>query len=111
MNIEENKNSDQLYHLHAILIHSGSLDQGHYYCYIRPSLDDVWYKFNDQTVTPVMKHIAFTTGQGGYQSLNYMIDQQTSNTDDLGDLLSQNSHKMPNQDLNNIGEKLVAINT
>jgi ubiquitin carboxyl-terminal hydrolase 7 len=73
--VEEAKNSDQIYHLHAILIHSGSLDQGHYYCYIRPSEADVWFKFNDNTVTPAMKHVAFATGQGGYLSYNIMKDQ------------------------------------
>jgi len=57
-----------LYHLHAILIHSGTLNAGHYYCYIRPEEKDEWFKFNDKEVTPALTNVAFTTGQGGYNS-------------------------------------------
>ena len=58
-----------LYHLHSILIHHGTLDHGHYYAYIRPSAtEDKWYKFNDMNVTPCLKTTAFLTGQGGFTS-------------------------------------------
>ena len=64
------------YHLHAILCHTGSLNRGHYFSYIRCGEadkettnrhdDSTWIKFNDQVVIPAMKHQAFGTGQGGY---------------------------------------------
>lgn len=28
------------YHLHSILVHRGTVDAGHYFAYIKPSLDD-----------------------------------------------------------------------
>ena len=62
----ENSN---LYHLHAILVHSGSLNSGHYYCFIRPQLDsDQWYKFNDTCVSEISQRHAFNIGMGGYTS-------------------------------------------
>ena len=68
------------YHLHSILIHSGTLNAGHYYCYIRPEESDVWFKFNDKEVTPVMKNVAFSTGQGGYNSqFNLQLPKQFNN--------------------------------
>ena len=59
------------YHLHAILCHSGTLNSGHYFCYIKeripsdpdnPYDDGSWVKYNDMTVSKVFKHIAL--GQG-----------------------------------------------
>jgi ubiquitin carboxyl-terminal hydrolase 7 len=45
--------SRNLYHLHSILIHRGTLGAGHYFAFIRPSLTPDWYEFNDSTVTPI----------------------------------------------------------
>jgi ubiquitin carboxyl-terminal hydrolase 7 len=42
-----------IYHLHAILVHSGTINSGHYYCFIRPTVDGKWYKFNDRTVSEI----------------------------------------------------------
>ena len=44
------------YHLHAILVHRGTLNAGHYYAFIRPNVDeDRWFEFNDSRVTEVSK--------------------------------------------------------
>ena len=52
--------------MHSILIHRGSLDFGHYYAFIRPSIDnDKWYEFNDADVKEVSKNYAFKQGNGG----------------------------------------------
>ena len=47
------------YHLHAILVHRGIIDAGHYYAFIRPNMTDQWYEFNDRNVVPVTKNYAF----------------------------------------------------
>lgn len=57
-----------LYHLHSILIHRGTLGAGHYFAFIRPSLEDQWYEFNDRDVTPIIKSTALCTGGGGSDS-------------------------------------------
>ncbi|KAK8942800.1 Ubiquitin carboxyl-terminal hydrolase 13 [Platanthera zijinensis] len=40
-----------LYTLHSVLVHSGGVHGGHYYAFIRPTLSDQWYKFDDERVT------------------------------------------------------------
>ncbi|KAI3966512.1 hypothetical protein MKW92_038739 [Papaver armeniacum] len=40
-----------LYTLHSVLVHSGVGNGGHYYAYIRPTLSEQWFKFNDEWVT------------------------------------------------------------
>jgi ubiquitin carboxyl-terminal hydrolase 7 len=44
---------EDIYHLHAISVHSGTINSGHYYCFIRPTVDDKWYKFNDRIVSEI----------------------------------------------------------
>lgn len=46
--------SAAVYHLHAIIIHSGdTLNRGHYYCFARDIARDHWLLFNDERVTLV----------------------------------------------------------
>lgn len=45
----ENK-GQHTYTLHGVIVHRGRVDSGHYYCYIRPTLEDKWYLFNDDLV-------------------------------------------------------------
>lgn len=54
--------SQNQYRLHAILVHNGAINYGHYFCFLKPrpaddtSLPkDQWYKFNDTVVTRVPK--------------------------------------------------------
>lgn len=39
------------YHLHAILVHEGSGDSGHYYAFIFDRKDHKWYRFNDYKIS------------------------------------------------------------
>lgn len=67
-----------LYQLHAILCHSGTLHNGHYYSFLKVGQpesshedcfdDGTWIKFNDQNVVPAFEHVAMGTGQGGYNT-------------------------------------------
>ncbi|XP_077245222.1 ubiquitin C-terminal hydrolase 12-like isoform X3 [Tasmannia lanceolata] len=40
-----------LYTLHSVLVHSGGVHGGHYYAFIRPTMSDLWLKFDDERVT------------------------------------------------------------
>ncbi|XP_067939820.1 ubiquitin carboxyl-terminal hydrolase 7-like [Watersipora subatra] len=42
--------SGHTYRLHSAVIHEGTADSGHYYCYISPTCDNKWYMFNDDKV-------------------------------------------------------------
>ncbi|KAK8641315.1 hypothetical protein V6N13_010728 [Hibiscus sabdariffa] len=48
---EADRSVRNLYLLHSVLVHSGGVHGGHYYVYIRPTLSDQWYKFDDERVT------------------------------------------------------------
>ena len=48
---EADKTVRNKYKLHSVLVHSGGINGGHYYAFIRPELqsgDAQWYKFDDE---------------------------------------------------------------
>jgi len=53
------------YVLYAVVVHSGDVNSGHYYAHIRPSLDQGWFKFDDDTVTPCSEYAAVEDNYGG----------------------------------------------
>lgn len=65
-----------VYHLHSILIHRGTLGAGHYFAFIKPSLDDKWYEFNDNKVDPMLESTALSIGGGGFDSVFECKDGQ-----------------------------------
>ncbi|RZC81910.1 hypothetical protein C5167_044485 [Papaver somniferum] len=48
---DSDKSVRNLYTLQAVLVHSGGGDGGHYYAFIRPTVSEQWFKFNDELVT------------------------------------------------------------
>lgn len=63
------ENSDRsesyVYHLHGILVHSGDLNAGHYYAFIKPTRNGEFYKFDDDRVTRATKKEAMDENFGG----------------------------------------------
>mmetsp|Transcript_156414 Transcript_156414/g.291945 ORF Transcript_156414/g.291945 Transcript_156414/m.291945 type:complete len:1326 (+) Transcript_156414:95-4072(+) len=53
------------YVLHAVVVHSGDVNSGHYYVHIRPNLEAGWFKFDDDTVTPCSEYAAVEDNYGG----------------------------------------------
>ncbi|XP_010491235.1 PREDICTED: ubiquitin carboxyl-terminal hydrolase 12 isoform X2 [Camelina sativa] len=58
-----------LYTLHSVLVHSGGVHGGHYYAFIRPTLTDQWYKFDDERVTKEDLKRALEEQYGGEEEL------------------------------------------
>ncbi|KAH7547698.1 hypothetical protein JRO89_XS14G0004000 [Xanthoceras sorbifolium] len=58
-----------LYSLHSVLVHSGGVHGGHYYAYIRPTLSDQWFKFDDERVTKEDMKRALEEQYGGEEEL------------------------------------------
>ncbi|KAM7262159.1 hypothetical protein ACFE04_021236 [Oxalis oulophora] len=58
-----------LYTLHSVLVHSGGIHGGHYYAFIRPTLTDQWYKFDDERVTKEDLKRALEEQYGGEEEL------------------------------------------
>ena len=67
-----------IYTLVGVLVHDGTPEYGHYYAYMRPTVEPKWYRFNDSMVTPVSAHDAIEENygrsgngfMGGYQSVS-----------------------------------------
>ncbi|XP_047333401.1 ubiquitin C-terminal hydrolase 12-like isoform X2 [Impatiens glandulifera] len=66
---EADKSVRNLYTLHSVLVHSGGVHGGHYYAYIRPTLSDQWYKFDDERVTKEDTRKALEEQFGGEEEL------------------------------------------
>ena len=59
------KSEPYIYHLHGILVHSGDLNAGHYYAFIKPTKDAGYYRFDDDRVTRATKREALDDNFGG----------------------------------------------
>jgi len=54
-----------VYELCGVLIHSGGVNGGHYYSYLRTTTSDKWYKFDDESVTLSNEQSVFENNFGG----------------------------------------------
>ncbi|XP_057732462.1 ubiquitin C-terminal hydrolase 13-like isoform X2 [Arachis stenosperma] len=66
---EADRRVRNLYTLHSVLVHSGGVHGGHYYAYIRPTLSDQWFKFDDERVTKEEAKRALEEQYGGEEEL------------------------------------------
>ncbi|KAL7816955.1 putative ubiquitin hydrolase [Trichoderma aethiopicum] len=48
---EADRSEPWIYQLHGVLVHSGDLNAGHYYAFIKPTKDGWFYKYDDDKVT------------------------------------------------------------
>ena len=60
-----------VFHLHAVLVHSGTMHGGHYYAYIRPSTGCEWFQFDDETVTKATEKNAIDDNFGHSTNMGY----------------------------------------
>jgi ubiquitin carboxyl-terminal hydrolase 25 len=54
--------------LHAVIIHEGYADSGHYYAFIYDRATCQWYRFNDHIVSPESEEVVFSEAYGGQNS-------------------------------------------
>ncbi|KAI4364030.1 hypothetical protein MLD38_020174 [Melastoma candidum] len=66
---EADRSVRNLYSLHSVLVHSGGVQGGHYYAFIRLTLSDQWYKFDDERVTKEDTKKALEEQYGGEEEL------------------------------------------
>ncbi|XP_062188421.1 ubiquitin C-terminal hydrolase 13-like isoform X2 [Phragmites australis] len=67
---DADRNVRNLYTLHSVLVHSGGVHGGHYYAFIRPTLADQWFKFDDERVTKEDAKRALEEQYGGEEETN-----------------------------------------
>ncbi|XP_057671617.1 ubiquitin carboxyl-terminal hydrolase 47 [Diorhabda carinulata] len=66
-NHDEDAKGPYIYELFSIMIHSGSASGGHYYAYIKDFDKQLWFCFNDQSVTGITEDDIRKTYGGGPQ--------------------------------------------
>lgn len=54
-----------IYKLYGVLVHSGDLNAGHYYAFLKPTKDGDFFKFDDDRVTRATKKEAIDENFGG----------------------------------------------
>jgi ubiquitin C-terminal hydrolase len=68
-NLKKTKNleieEDNSYTLHSVVVHQGNANSGHYFAFIRPTVNDIWVLFNDEVVRPADKYEVFNNNFGG----------------------------------------------
>ncbi|KAF2105658.1 hypothetical protein BDV96DRAFT_592163 [Lophiotrema nucula] len=70
-----------IYHLHGVLVHSGDLNAGHYYAFLKPTKEGEFYKFDDDRVTRATKREALEENFGGdYAQANGTAPQRNPYT-------------------------------
>ena len=70
---KESDKNQEIYTLYCILVHSGSVDNGHYYCIARDFKNKVYIKYNDTTISVADKKEVFNQLFGGEQ-IEYNIE-------------------------------------
>jgi ubiquitin carboxyl-terminal hydrolase 7 len=64
--LNEYENSADLnYCLHSVIVHKGSANSGHYYAYIKPTIENNWILFDDEIVRPADFYEVFDNNFGG----------------------------------------------
>lgn len=63
-NLLEENPGPHVYKLHGVLVHTGDISTGHYYTMIKPSLENQWYRFDDDKVWKVGKKQVFDENFG-----------------------------------------------
>ena len=56
------------YQLHAVMVHEGSIDSGHYWAYVLDHKRKVWLKFNDNTVNEASWEELAKESMGGHSN-------------------------------------------
>lgn len=62
---EADRSESWIYQLHGVLVHSGDLNAGHYYAFIKPNKDGWFYKYDDDKVTKATMREVLEDNFGG----------------------------------------------
>lgn len=68
---DSDKSGSWMYQLHSVLVHSGDLNAGHYYAFLKPGKDGWFYKYDDDKVTKAtMREVLEENFGGEYRTSN-----------------------------------------
>jgi ubiquitin carboxyl-terminal hydrolase 7 len=72
--VEPESGTSYVYHLHAVLVHSGDVHGGHYYGFLRTEAKSRWHKFDDDHVTKATEQEAIDDNFGGVEETELHLD-------------------------------------
>ena len=67
---DADKSEPYIYHLHGVLVHSGDLNAGHYYAFLKPDSNGEFFRYDDDRVTRATKREAIDDNFGGDYATN-----------------------------------------
>lgn len=65
LSTDADRSEPWIYKLHGVLVHSGDLNAGHYYAFIKPGKDGWFYKYDDDKVTKATMREVLNDNYGG----------------------------------------------
>eukprot|EP00917_Polyrhabdina_sp_WS-2016_P022768 GHVP01049367.1.p1 GENE.GHVP01049367.1~~GHVP01049367.1.p1 ORF type:complete len:1527 (-),score=250.65 GHVP01049367.1:1159-5739(-) len=73
------------YQLHSVVVHSGDVNMGHYWAYMRPDNNETWMRFDDESVTVASEREAIDSNFGGADVLpfNYFQGEPAKSIDKI----------------------------
>ncbi|KAI6857315.1 cysteine proteinase [Hortaea werneckii] len=72
---DADKSEPYIYHLHGVLVHSGDLNAGHYYAFLKPEKNGQFYRFDDDRVTRATSREATEENFGGDYHINGQLQK------------------------------------
>jgi ubiquitin carboxyl-terminal hydrolase 7 len=69
---EADRSEPYTYQLHGVLVHSGDLNAGHYYAFLKPTKDGTFYRYNDDKVTRATMREVLEESYGSAYMLVYI---------------------------------------
>ncbi|KAL2825982.1 hypothetical protein BDW59DRAFT_145700 [Aspergillus cavernicola] len=66
---DADRSESWVYQLHGVLVHSGDLNAGHYFAFLKPTKDGFWYRFDDDRVTRATDKEVLEENYGGEYEL------------------------------------------
>lgn len=72
---DADKSEPYIYHLHGVLVHSGDLNAGHYYAFLKPEKNGQFLRFDDDRVTRATKREAIDDNFGGDYQVNGQLQK------------------------------------
>ena len=65
LNDSADQSEPYIYHLHGVLVHSGEINAGHYYAFLKPTKNGKFFRFDDERVTRATQREAMEENFGG----------------------------------------------
>ncbi|KAL4753186.1 hypothetical protein BDW72DRAFT_169487 [Aspergillus terricola var. indicus] len=99
-----------VYQLHGVLVHSGDLNAGHYFAFLKPTKDGFWYRFDDDRVTRATEKEVLEENYGGeYELPNGAVGVRQPYTRGLSTKRSTNAYMLVYVRKSRVDDVLVPI--